>query len=311
MGEGERERGEAGGPSTAPPGAEPAEIVGSAGPYAPDPATPLDTDDTRGQHFRAMLRHPWLLSLGATAAIAALVVGTGAAGAAIGAAAAALVVVVAVGIAFAVATSRAKEDFFEAYATGRRLNRVKKGSLPPSTPLLRKGDRRYGEQIMNGVLPGGLPGAAALYTYEVDTTDSDGDRDTDYYRFTVVMHDLPTVAPHLADLYCERRSGFRWTDSIEDAFKRMQRLELESEALDRRYEIFYGAHDSENWMKELFSPSFIVWLVEQPPDDFAFEFSGGSLCVNVKGHHDNAAELDRLCEAGAAVALRLTEEAAE
>ena len=30
-----------------------------------------------------------------------------------------------------------------------------------------------------------------LYTYEVETTDSEGDHDTDYYRYTVVIHDIP------------------------------------------------------------------------------------------------------------------------
>jgi hypothetical protein len=297
--------------SAPPPGAEPTEITGGSRPYALGPATPLDTDDTRGLHFRALLRHPWLLGLAATIAIAAFIVGTSAAGMGIGLAAAAAVVILTVAIAFLVASSRAKEDFFEAYATGRGLNRVGKGLLPPATPLLRKGDRRYGEQIMNGTLPGGLPGALALYTYEVDSTDSDGDRDTDYYRFTVVMHDLPTVAPHLADLYCERRSGFRWMDSAEDVFRRMKRLELESVALDKRYEIFYGANDSENWLHQLFSPSFIVWLAEHAPRTFAFELSGGSLCISIKGHHDNATEFDELCEAAAVVARRLTEEAGE
>ena len=79
-------------------------------------------------------------------------------------------------------------------------------------------------------------------------------------------------------------------DGAEDAFRRMKRLELESDALDRRYEIFYGAQDEELWVKQLFSPSFIVWLTEQPPKDFAFELSAGSLCVNVKNHLDNATD---------------------
>ena len=91
----------------------------------------------------------------------------------------------------------------------------------------------------------------------------------------------------------------------------MQRLELESEAFDKRYEVFYGADDSENWLKQLFSPTFIVWLAEQAPSSMAFEFSGGGLCVNVKGHHDSATEFDEICEAAAMVARRLAEEAAE
>jgi len=297
--------------SHAPPGAEPAEITGSGGPYAPDPDTPLDTDDTRGLHFNRMARKPWVLSLTATAAIAAVVIGASQAGPAIGALAAVGVIAIVAGIIFLVASGHAEEDFFAAYAAGRGLQRRSKGSLPPTTPLLRKGDRRYAEQIMNGTLPGGYPGAIALYTYEETTTDSEGNRDTEHYRFTVVMHDLPAVAHRLRDLHVERRSGFRFLDSAEDAFRRMKRLELESEALDRRYEIFYGEHDEELWLKQLFSPSFIVWLAERAPDGVAFEMSAGGLCVNIRGHHDSADELDELCHASAVIAKRFADEISE
>lgn len=297
--------------SSPPPGAEPEAISGSAGPYAPDPATPLDTDDTRGVHFSGLLGSPWTLSIAATLAIIAFVVGTSQGNAGIGGGAAIVIVLIVVGIVFAIASGRAKEDFFAAYASGRGLNRQGKTNLPPSTPLLRKGDKRYAEQVMNGTLPGGLPGALGLYTYVEETRDSDGNKDSEYYRFTVVMHDVPSVAQKVSDVYCQRRSGFRWMDSAEDVFRRMQRLELESESLDKRYEIFYGANDSENWLKQLFSPSFIVWLSDTAPENMGFELSAGSLCVNVKGHHDNAPELDQLCEAASVVARRLAEEAAE
>ena len=210
------------------------------------------------------------------------------------------------------ASSAAQEDFFSPYAAARGLNRAAgRTTLPPTTPLLRKGDRRYAEEVMNGTLPGGAPGAIGLYTYEIETTDSEGDDDTDHYRFTVVLHDIPGAADKVSDVYCQRRDGFRFMDSAEDVFRRMQRLELESEALDKRYEVFYGAGDDTIWMKRLFSPSFIVWLTERTPEDFAFEFSAGSLCVNVKGHYDSAAELDALCIAAGEVAKRLAGEAAE
>ena len=215
-------------------------------------------------------------------------------------------------IVYVLASNAAEEDFFSAYAEARGLSRQSgRGHLPPTTPLLRKGDDRYAEQIMDGTLPGGLPGAIGLYTYEDETRDSEGNKSTTYYKFTVVMHDLPAVAPKVADLFCQRRSGFRFMDSAEDKFRRMQRLELESDALDRRYEIFYGANDDEIWMKRLFSPKFIVWLAEQPLKDFAFELSAGSLCVNVKGHYDTAEKLDAICEAASHVARRLASEAAE
>jgi hypothetical protein len=299
--------------SIPPPGAERVGITGSEPPTssASSPPVPLDTDDTRGHHFRRLSRHPITLSLGLTAAIAAFVVLATQVGPAAGAAGAVAAALLTLAIVFALASSRAEEDFFIAYAVQRGLQRLPDGRLPPTTPLLRKGDKRYAEQIMDGGLPGGMAGTLALYTYEEHRTDGEGNRQTDYYRFTLVMHDLPQVAYKLSDLHCERRSGFRFMDSAEDAFRRMQRLELESEALDRRYEIFFGPSDDELWMKQLFSPSFIVWLAEGAPKDFAFELSAGGLCANVKGHQDSAAELDELCEAAATVARRLSEEAAE
>jgi hypothetical protein len=252
------------------------------------------------------------LSLGSVLVIGCFVAGTLAAGPLVGLAAAAAGILLVLLAAYAIASKRAREDFFDAYAAARSLSRSSgRTTLPPSTPLLRKGDRRYGEQVMNGNLPGGEPGAIGLYTYEVKTTDSEGHTDTDYYRYTVVLHDVPAVAARCSDVYCQRREGFRFLDAAEDVFRRMQRLELESDALDRRYEIFFGAADDPTWMKQLFSPSFIVWLTTATPADFAFELSAGSLCVNVEGHYDDAAELDRLCAAAGTVARRLAEEAAE
>lgn len=281
---------------------------------APNPAPPpaLDTDDTRGHHLRRLLTHPVTLSLGATLAIGGFVAGTLIVNALIGLLALVAVILLVLLVAFALASSAAKEDFFRTYADARGLKRTSgKSSVPPLTPLLRKGQRRYIEQRMQGTLPGGMAGSLGLYTYEVDSTDSKGNRNTSYYRFTTVLFDLPEVARHVSDLYCQRRSGFRFMDGAEDVFRRMRRLELESEAHDKRYEVFFGPEDDEIWMKRLFSPSFIVWLAHDAPSDFAFELSAGTLCVNVKNHHDSAVELDELCEAATAVAGRLVEEAAQ
>ena len=297
--------------STPPPGSEDDPASAGVAPPSGPAAAPLDADDTRGRHLGRLLRHPVTLSLGVTLIIVAAVGGTVGGGIAIGAAAGAGAALLVFLIAFVLASNAAAEDFFSHYASARGLSRIASGSLPPSTPLLRKGDRRHAEQIMHGTLPGGQPGVVARYTYEVETRDSEGDRDVDHYRFTVVMHDLPLAATKVSDVYCQRRSGFRFMDSAEDVFRRMQRLELESHQLDGRYEIFYGAEDDEVWLKRLFSPTFIVWLAESAPEDFAFEFSAGSLCANVKGHLDGATELDALCEAGGVVAKRLAEEAAE
>jgi hypothetical protein len=277
-----------------------------------DPPGSLDADDTRSAHLGRLLRSPVTISLGSVLVIACFVGATLAAGPLAGLGAAAVGVLLVFLIAWVLASGAAREDFFRQYAAARVLNRAPgRTTLPPTTPLLRKGDRRYAEEVMNGTLPGGAAGTVGLYTYEIETTDSEGNDDTDHYRFTVVLHDIPSAAHKVSDVYCQRREGFRFMDSAEDVFRRMQRLELESEALDKRYEVFYGAGDDTNWMKQLFSPSFIVWLTERTPKDFAFEFSAGSLCVNVKGQCDSAAELDALCIAAGEVAKRLAGEAAE
>jgi hypothetical protein len=284
-----------------------------------DPATappvetpvPQDTDDTRGIHFKRLVRHPVTLSLGSTVAISAFVIATVAAGAAIGAAAAAGAVVLTVLIVFLLASGKAKEDFFRAYSEGRGLSREQKGGLPGGTPLLRRGDDRYAHHIMRGSLPGGLDGTLALYTYEETHRDADGDRQTTYYHFTVVLADIPESAPRVGELYVQRRVGFRFLDSAEDVFRTRERVTLESEALDQRCEIFTGRNEDQNWIRQLFAPTFVHWLGDEAPDGFAFELVAGLLCINVRGHHDNAAELDGLCEAAAVVASRIREESLE
>ncbi len=311
--------------SEPPPGAESSPPPGSAtemleggedaatdGPKPVATAVPLDTDDTRSQHLRRLAGHPVTLSIGATAAIAALIAGTIVAGSiAIGAAAAGGVVLLTALIVFMLASGHAKEDFFRAYAEGRGLSRTSSGSLAPATPLLRRGDKRYAHQIMRGALPGEVEGTLALYTYEDIDRDSEGDDQTTYYHFTVVLVDIPESARFVSELYAQRRFGFRFLDSAEDAFRTRDRVTLESEALDKRAEIFAGAGEDQNWLRQLFSPTFVHWLGDESPEGTAFELVAGLLCVNVKGHAKTAADLDAICESAGVIARRIREESAE
>ncbi len=226
--------------------------------------------------------------------------------------AAAAVVLVALVIVFAIASSQAANDFFSAYAESRGLTRTgDKGSLPPVSPLLRKGDRRYTDEIFSGLLPGGLSGALALYTYEETSTDSKGNRDTTYYHFTVALSQLPETAPFLSELALQRRSGFRFLDKAEDAFRTRQRVEIESTVADKKFEIFTGKADDLVRARQVFSPSFVIWLAEEAHENVAFELNAGAFVVNSKGHLKTAEELDAFCEAAALIARRLDEEACE
>ena len=107
----------------------------------------------------------------------------------------------------------------------------------------------------------------------------------------MVFCELPEVATVVSELALQRRSGFRFLDSTEDKFRKRQRVEVESEEFDKRYETFIGEHDDMNKARQVFEPSFIVWLAENAPKNFSFELVAGALCLAVKGKLENADQL--------------------
>jgi len=276
------------------------------------PGLPDDANDLRSFHFKRLLGKPLTWAPIGAGVLAAGVAGAIFLGAAIGGAAAGAVFLLGLLIVFAIADSRAEEAFFAAYAEQRGMALSGKGPLPGATPLLCRGDNRYAEHALAGPLAEGVDGVLALYTYEEETTDSEGNRQTNYYRYTVGLTQVPECAGLVPELYCQRKSGLRALEKLEDVFRRSkERVKLESEALDERYEIFAGKGQDANWLRQLFSPTFIVWLSESAPEKFAFELVGGTLCCYVSGHKKKAAELDAIRAGSAAVASRLREEALE
>ncbi len=214
-------------------------------------------------------------------------------------------------VLFVIADAKAEEDFFVAYAQERSLTTGGgQGSIPPSTDLLRQGVRRYSDRTFAGTLPGGVEGLLAFYTYETESRDSKGRKQVHYHHFTVVLCAVPESVSLLGEMACQRRAGFRFFDSAEDAFRSRQRVEMESEEVDKRYEIFIGENDDMGKARELLSPIFLDWLATGD-DDQGFELEGGMLAVNVPGQHDEATELDALCESAAYIRQRISEESLE
>ena len=275
-------------------------------------AAPTDANALRGFHFKRLLRKQltwWLIGVPAIVVLVALAVGTNVV---IGVVVAAAIVAAGIGVVFAIADSKAADDFFNVYAENHQLQLSGKSRLPSATPLLRKGDDRYAERTLAGEIAPGCSGMLALYTYEEQTTDSNGNRQTNYHRFTLGMSEVPECVQHLPELYCQKRSGLRSLEKFEDVFRRSKRrVTLESEALGDRYEIFVAKEQDDVWLRRLFSPSFIVWLTESAPEKFAFELVGGTLVAYVPKHKEDTADLDRVAAATGAVAKRLREKSAE
>jgi hypothetical protein len=273
------------------------------------PAPPDDANDLRGFHFKQLMRRTLTLVLIAGFTIAAGIAGAVLIGPAIGGAAALATFLLTVLIVFAIADSRAEETFFQAYAQQRGLELGGRAPLPPTTPLLRKGDDRYAERTLSGPFADGVEGILALYTYEEESRDSDGNKETDYYRYTVALVPVPECVAFVPELYCQRKFGLRALEGFEDAFRgSKERVNLESTVMGDKYEIFAGKDQDAIWLRRLFAPTFIVWLTESAPRKFAFELVGGTLCCYVSGHRKRAEELEEISRATAAVAQRLREE---
>jgi hypothetical protein len=272
---------------------------------------PTDANALRGHHFKRLLRKQltwWLIG------VPALVIGVfvAATNIVVGLIVALAIVAVGIGVVFAIADSKAADDFFDVYAENHELELGGKSKLPAATPLLRKGDDRYAKRTLAGEIAPGCAGLLALYTYEEQTTDSNGNRQTNYHHYTLGMSEVPDCVEHVPELYCQKRFGLRSLEKFEDVFRRSKRrVTLESEALGDRYEIFVGKEQDEVWLRRLFSPGFIVWLTESAPEKFAFELVGGTLVAYVPKHKEDAADLDRVAAATGAVVKRLREKSRE
>jgi hypothetical protein len=278
----------------------------------PPPSVEVDdSGDLRGFHFRRLMRKRITLILGGIFLVGAAIGGTIGAGPLVGGLAAIGVFFLILITVFFIAYSKSEEAFFKMYAKERGLNREAVGHLGPHTPLLRKGDQRKAVQVMRGKLAEGIGGTLALYTYTDVYYDKNG-RHENNYNFTVAITEVDEVAELCPELMCNRKFGFRAFEKLEDVFRGdNERVKLESLELDERFEIFVDEKQNPNWIRQLFSPSFIVWLADETPEKFAFELVGGKLVCNVKGHKKNSRELDAMVQAMGGVARRLREEAAE
>lgn len=184
---------------------------------------------------------------------------------------------------------------YEAFASGRGLQSVGEFWPGPVTPLLTKGGRLA--PALGGELLAGVEGVIARYEYG-------------RFEYNVVFARIPESQPFVPRLFCERRG--RITDDTHYGFEvRNSRLWTESEKLNERFKVTVSPFQDDNWLRQLFAPSFIDWLGEGSPGDFSFELAFGSLLCSVEEDDPGEAGLAALWEAGATVARRIHDESHE
>ncbi|MGI9557255.1 MAG: hypothetical protein ACR2N5_04860 [Solirubrobacterales bacterium] len=263
---------------------------------------------SRGAHFTRLAFHPVTLSYGTIAAIAVFSILVVAAGPIAGAIGAAVVFAATYWIVFVLAGRRTGGGVYAEYADDRGLYLTPQGDLPEATPLLRRGDDRGAEQILSGVLPGGLEGTLALYTYEVEADDAGEEQENDYFDHTIVLADLRDVPEQAAEIYCQHRGGPSPPGAAAEVGP--QALQLGSWTFDARYELRIGSASSEEAVRRLLSSDFVDWLTRDAPGELGFELVNGSLCTYVEDYADTFEDLDELCEAAGIIASHLRGEPA-
>lgn len=171
----------------------------------------------------------------------------------------------------------------------------------PLTPLLVEGKGQPLAPALRGVLGQGVDGVLGQLAYRRNKT----------FRFNVALTEVPAATAFAPRVFCIRRGRSTRDDEFYGFEARHSKLWTESTALNERYVVSTSPYQDPNWLRQLFSPSFVDWLASKAPADFSFELAYGALLGSVEEDDPGAAGLAALCEATARVASRIREECGE
>jgi hypothetical protein len=186
-----------------------------------------------------------------------------------------------------------------AYAAEHGLSVEDGVRLPRTTPLLAEGEVHSVDALIGGWLSKYVEAKIALIS-------------RDDAHFTVAVTHVPKAKRFVPWMLCHRAEdehllGRAAAALIGDG----NRVDLGSAELDGCYRVYASPQRDDVWFHELFSPAFVVFLIEQAPKGFAFEYVEGTLCVSVLGRHTLSEDLDALCGATVELVRRIRAEIAE
>lgn len=272
--------------------------------------------ERRREQFRANLRSRgtfWALFIGLPIAVIA---GHQVGDVRVLAGAPAIVVLLVVLVAYQSAAKQAEQEFFADLAPTLGLQHTVHGDYVPITPLLAAGDRRRFEHTMEGPLNGKLGGPPCLlghytydtrYAYEADNQYEDVEV-WKPHRFTICAIDVGAPLMRFRGLYLQPRLDLLGIDN--DWLNRPpkpQKVELESVRFNERYKVLHSDEQDVVAIRELFSPSLVAALAENPLQP-GFECKGGTLVVYIRGHEESGGRLAMLLDTARSIARRLAEQ---
>jgi hypothetical protein len=274
-----------------------------------NPPVPLNTNSTRRVHFQTLLSSSPAIVGGAVLAVAAFTVGAASHNVAVMFGGPAAVAALVVAIAFYLADKQAENEFFGRYARARELNHWENYTLNGFTPLLAGGDRRHCDHWMENKGRG-----MGWYTFEVRHDNGDKPDTWESHDFTIASIDIGELGmARFQGIYLRRRRGI--IDRLDGDANwlrnhRLDNVELESTAFNQEYELNADRDQDPIVLRQLFAPSFVVWLTDHPLKP-GFELRAGTLVVFIPGHCGEAGKLDFLLMAADSIAKRIQAELTE
>ena len=172
--------------------------------------------------------------------------------------------------------------------------------LPRTTPLLAEGEVHSVDALAGGWLSKYVEAKIALIDRGGDT------------HFTVAVTHVPKAKRFVPWMLCHRVEDEHLLGRAAHALiGDGNTIDLGSAELDQHYRVFAAPQRDDVWFHELFSPAFIVFLIEQAPKGFAFEYVEGTLCVSLLGQRTVTEDLDGLRDATVDLVQRIRAEIAE
>lgn len=273
------------------------------------PRVPADTHSTAGAHFRTTVGSGSAIVPAAILVVIAFTIGAASHKLAIMGGGPVLVVLGVIAFAWYTARRDAENEFFVRFADSHKMNHWPKWSLESFTPLLAGGDRRHCDHWMEA---GGR--GLGWYTYEVRHDNGDKPDTWDPFDFTIATVDVGEFdMGRFQGIYLRRRRGVLDKLNTEANWlsrESCNRIELESAKFNERYELLASRDQDEVILRQLFAPSFIVWLSEHPLEP-GFELRAGMLVVFIPGHCGEAGKLDFLLMAANEISKRIQAELTE
>jgi hypothetical protein len=171
--------------------------------------------------------------------------------------------------------------------------------LPRTTPLLAEGEVHAVDALAGGWLSKYVEARVALI-------------DRDGGHFTVAVTHVPKAKRFVPWMLCHRVEDEHLLGrAARGLIGNGTQVDLGSAEFDQHYRVHASPQRDDIWFHELFSPAFIVFLIEQAPKGFAFEYVEGTLCVSLLGQRTVAEDLDGLRDATVELVRRIRAEISE